>query len=104
MSSPTNPYAAEHASPKGEGDARPTALQIIEDENVVDKLAGKIFLVTGSSSGIGIETVRALHATGADVYMQVRNMDKGKKVLEDIRSTSKGNGKLELFTMDLSSF
>ena len=103
MSSPTNPYAEAHASPKGEGDARPTAMQIIEDEGLISKLSGKVFLVTGSSSGIGIETARALHATGADVYMQVRNVPKGQKVLDDIKSTSKGTGKLELLEMNFET-
>ena len=103
MPSPTNPYAETHASPKGEGDARPTAMQIIQDEGLIDKLPGKVFLVTGCSSGIGIETVRALHATGADVYMQVRNEEKGRRVLEDIQSTTKGKGRLELLFMDLES-
>ena len=103
MSSSTNPYAEAHTSPKGEGDARPTAMRIIEDEGLIGKLSGKIFLVTGSSSGIGIETVRALHDTGADVYMQVRNISKGQKVLEDIQSTTKGTGKLELLEMNLGT-
>ena len=67
MSSPTNPYAKVHAAPKGEGDARPTAMQIIEDEHLIGKMSGKVCLVTGSSNGIGLETARALHATGADV-------------------------------------
>jgi hypothetical protein len=72
MSSPTAPYAAAHENPQGEGDARPTALQIIHDEGLVNKLTDKVFLVTGTSSGIGVETVRALHATGAHIFMQAR--------------------------------
>ena len=49
-------------------DARPTALQIIEDEGLIGKLEGKAFFVTGVSSGIGIETLKALHATGAHAF------------------------------------
>jgi NAD(P)-dependent dehydrogenase (short-subunit alcohol dehydrogenase family) len=104
MSSPTNPYVAEHQSPRGEGDARPTALQIIRDEGLVNKLDGKVFLVTGTSSGIGVETVRALHATGAHVFMQVRDMDKGEGVMKDILATSVGTGKLDILYMELGSF
>ncbi len=104
MSLSTHPYATAHVSPQGEGDARPTALQIIHDEGLINKLSDKVFLVTGSSSGIGVETVRALHATGARVFMQVRDMVKGEAVRNDILASSEGTGKLELLYMDLASF
>jgi NAD(P)-dependent dehydrogenase (short-subunit alcohol dehydrogenase family) len=60
-------------------------------------------LVTGSSSGIGVETVRALHRTGAHVFMQVRDMNRGQEVLEEILAGSEGSGKLELLEMELDS-
>ena len=65
---------------------------------------GKVMLVTGASSGIGIDTVIALHATGADVYMQVRDMKKGKDTMEKILCSSKSTGKLNLIHMELDSF
>lgn len=71
-------YAESHKSPKGPGDARPTAMQILEDEGLIGKLTDKVFLVTGVSSGIGIETMRTLYATGGHVFGTVRNMEKGK--------------------------
>lgn len=46
MSSPTNPYTPAHENPQGEGDARPTALQIIQDEGLVNNMPGKVMLVT----------------------------------------------------------
>lgn len=101
---PQNPYADAHKDPQGVDDARPTAIQVIKDLDLVNNIAGKIILVTGSSSGIGIETVRALHLTGADVYMQVRNLEKGEKVRTEILSSSEGHGKLEIVKMDLDSF
>lgn len=104
MSSPLNPYAAVHENPQGEGDARPTALQIIHDEGLVNKMSDKVMLVTGSSSGLGIETVRALHATGAHIFMLVRDMKRGQEVLEEIRTGSEGVGKIELIEMELDSF
>jgi hypothetical protein len=82
MSSRTNPYADAHLSSDGVGDSRPTALQVIHDEGLVNKLVGKVALVTRGSSSISIDTVAALHATGADVYMQVRDVEKGKEVME----------------------
>jgi len=104
MSSLTNPYAEAHASPKSAGDARPTALQVIQDEDLINKMTDKVMIVTGSSSGIGVETSRALHATGAHIFMQVRDMKKGKAVMENILASSQGTGKLELLMMDLGSF
>ena len=70
-------YAEAHKNSKGPGDARPTALQIVEDEGFTGKLTDKVFLVTGVSSGIGVETMRALYATGGHVFGTVRNVAKG---------------------------
>ena len=39
---------------------------------------GRRFVVTGASSGIGLETAKALAAAGAQVVLGVRNLDKGK--------------------------
>jgi hypothetical protein len=69
--------AEAHANPQGANDARHTALQIIEDEGLIGKLEGKVFFVTGVSSSIGIETLKALHATGAHVFGTVRDVEKG---------------------------
>ncbi|KAJ5983878.1 hypothetical protein N7481_005977 [Penicillium waksmanii] len=77
-------YAAAHVDPQGPGDARPTALQIVQDEDFKGKLTGKVAVVTGVSSGLGIETVRALAATGATLYLTARNLDKAKAALADI--------------------
>ncbi|KAI0412478.1 putative short-chain dehydrogenase [Xylaria grammica] len=98
-----NPYAQAHADPKGAGDQRPTAAQIIQDEGLVNGMTGKVMLVTGSTSGIGVETVRALHLTGADVYMQARDLKKAQAVRDDILKASEGNGKLDIVIMDLNS-
>ncbi|KAI0426078.1 putative short-chain dehydrogenase [Xylaria sp. FL1042] len=100
----TNPYALAHADPKGSGDIRPTAYQIIHDEGLVNGMVGKVMLVTGSTSGIGVDTVRALHLTGADVYMQARDLEKAQALKDDILKTSEGKGKLDIVVMDLTSF
>ncbi|RYN51027.1 hypothetical protein AA0118_g10686 [Alternaria tenuissima] len=92
-------YASVHANPKGPGDARPTAEQIIKDEGLNGKLVGKTILITGCSSGIGIETVRALKLTGARIFATVRDLEKGKKALGDILEP----GKVELSHLDLNS-
>jgi len=66
------------------------------------RLDGKTVIVTGASSGIGLETARDLAKRGAKVIMAVRNLEKAKPVLEDIVKTS-GNENVHLMTLDLCS-
>jgi NAD(P)-dependent dehydrogenase (short-subunit alcohol dehydrogenase family) len=87
---------------RGAGDARPTALQVIEDEGLTGKLHDKVFLVTGVSSGIGIETLRALHTTGAHVFGTVRSLTKGQNVVDTILSEAHpSGGEITLIEMSL---
>nr|POE76149.1 retinol dehydrogenase 12 [Quercus suber] len=95
-------YAKAHENTQGPGDARPTALQIVEDEGLTGKLGSKVFLVTGVTSGIGLETMRALYATGAHVYGTVRNREKGRKVVDEIQASTKG-GTMTLIDMEMDS-
>ncbi|KAK9789662.1 hypothetical protein SCARD494_08933 [Seiridium cardinale] len=62
-------YVDSHEQPNGVGDARPIALQVVNDEGRVDGLRNKVILITGASAGIGIETARAMAATGARVVL-----------------------------------
>lgn len=95
----TNRYVHLHTTPSGPGDARPTALQIIQDNNLLGELSGKVALITGISSGIGIETARALKATGMHVFGAVRNMSKATAALaHDLEP-----GKLDLLELDMNS-
>ncbi|WP_164118554.1 oxidoreductase [Sphingorhabdus sp. Alg239-R122] len=50
-------------------------------------LAGKTSIVTGGYSGIGVETVRALAAAGAEVIVPARNREKAEENLADIEGT-----------------
>ncbi|RFN52851.1 hypothetical protein FIE12Z_2864 [Fusarium flagelliforme] len=79
-------YASVHVNPQGPGDARPTALQIVKDEDLVGKLTDKVILITGGNSGIGLETAKVLHATGATVYITARSSDKIEKAIEEIKA------------------
>jgi len=66
------------------------------------RLDGKTAIVTGSSSGIGIETARDLAKRGARVIMAVRNVEKAKPILEDIKATT-GSTNLQIMRLDLNS-
>lgn len=96
-------YAKAHESNNGPGDARPTALQIIEDEGLTGQLTDKVFLVTGVSSGIGVETLRAFYSTGAHVIGTVRNFEKGQGVVDEKESNTPAKGKITLVLMDMES-
>ncbi|WP_328616586.1 SDR family NAD(P)-dependent oxidoreductase [Amycolatopsis sp. NBC_00355] len=52
-------------------------------------LAGVRALVTGASSGIGVETARALAAAGAEVTLAVRNTVAGRAVADAITGTTR---------------
>src|SRR3954453_23896805 len=51
-------------------------------------LSGKRAIVTGASSGIGIETARALAGAGAQVTLAVRNTQAGSMTAADIAATT----------------
>jgi NAD(P)-dependent dehydrogenase (short-subunit alcohol dehydrogenase family) len=64
-------------------------------------LSGKRAIVTGGSSGIGIETARALAGAGADVTLAVRDTDAGERTAADITATT-GNAAVHVGRLDLA--
>ncbi|KAG0576227.1 hypothetical protein KC19_5G064500 [Ceratodon purpureus] len=65
-------------------------------------LTGKRAIVTGASSGLGIETARALASIGTDVTLAVRDTEAGKRVAANITATT-GNGNVHVAPLDLNS-
>ncbi|MEW2429042.1 SDR family NAD(P)-dependent oxidoreductase [Micromonospora sp. NPDC047644] len=74
-----------------------TAMDVIRG---VD-LAGRRAIVTGGSSGIGVETARALASAGAGVTLAVRNPDAGQRAADDITGTT-GNDRVLVAPLDLT--
>jgi NAD(P)-dependent dehydrogenase (short-subunit alcohol dehydrogenase family) len=64
-------------------------------------LAGKRAVVTGATSGLGIETARALAAAGAEVVLGVRRLDAGRRVADELRQAT-GNDAIKAAPLDLS--
>jgi NAD(P)-dependent dehydrogenase (short-subunit alcohol dehydrogenase family) len=68
----------------------------------VPDLSGKLAIVTGSNSGLGLGLATRLAAAGADVTMAIRNRAKGETAIEQIRATMP-TAKLTIKQLDLSS-
>jgi WW domain-containing oxidoreductase len=79
--------------------SRTTAQQALQGQS----LAGKQAIVTGASSGLGIETTRVLALAGANVVLAVRNVKAGEEVAASLRAgLPAGSGTLEVQPLDLS--
>ncbi len=70
--------------------------------NDIPDLRGRVALVTGANSGLGLETTRVLAEHGAKVMMACRNLDKGHQAETAIRQTVAG-ADIEVIPLDLSS-
>lgn len=67
-------------------------------------LRARRYLVTGVSSGIGLETARALVAHGASVVGAVRDLAKAEAATAPVsNAASDASGSLELIELDLAS-
>lgn len=65
-------------------------------------MEGKVCLVTGATSGIGLETAKGLAARGATVAIVGRDPEKTARIAVQIREAT-GNPAVETFLADLSA-
>jgi NAD(P)-dependent dehydrogenase (short-subunit alcohol dehydrogenase family) len=66
-------------APIGSGfGAASTAREVIQGHD----LSGKVAIVTGGYSGIGLETAQALASAGAKIIVTARDLDRARKALE----------------------
>ena len=66
-------------------------------------LAGRVALVTGANTGIGLVTARELAAHGTHVFIACRSLEKGQIAVDEIRKVT-GNEHVELLVLDLGDF
>jgi NAD(P)-dependent dehydrogenase (short-subunit alcohol dehydrogenase family) len=76
-----------------------TAAEVLEG---ID-LAGKRVLITGVSSGIGVETARAFLTCGANVVGTARDLTKVNDTALSLDNRDESSGKFELVELDLAS-
>ncbi|OTA85452.1 hypothetical protein M434DRAFT_82686 [Hypoxylon sp. CO27-5] len=65
-------------------------------------LRGKVYIVTGSSAGIGKELARMLYSKNAKVYIAARSQDKANKAIDEIsKALPSSKGSLVFLKLDL---
>lgn len=79
---------------------RTTAIEALQGQD----LTGKVAIVTGGNSGIGVETVRALAYGGAKVVLCSRSIENGEQAVQLIKGKGAGKGEIEVFQLDLADF
>ena len=60
--------------------------------NNLPSQAGKVFIVTGGSSGVGLELSRILYLAGGTVYIMTRNETHAMKAIDDIKTSAAVSG------------
>lgn len=99
MSVPLSTIWAQYFPPKGP----------LTEANLASQ-AGKVFIVTGGSNGLGYELSRQLYGAGGKVYILTRSKERTETAIAKIMAhyeeedTSKQRGNLEFIKMDLMDF
>jgi NAD(P)-dependent dehydrogenase (short-subunit alcohol dehydrogenase family) len=70
-------------------------------EKDIPDLTGKVVIVTGANSGIGLEAARELARKGAEVILACRNQDKAESALSELRKEIP-QAKLAFLELDLA--
>ncbi len=70
------------------------------ENNSYTSLSGRVALVTGANTGIGLVTARELAAQGAHVFIACRSLERGQEAINEIRTAVPG-ANVELLALDL---
>ncbi|EOD47194.1 putative short-chain dehydrogenase protein [Neofusicoccum parvum UCRNP2] len=63
---------------------------------------GKVHIVTGGYSGVGLELVKLLHAAHATVYVAGRSADKAAQAIDAVKKAQPDGGRVEFLQLDLA--
>ena len=72
-------------------------------DSLAPDISGRVALVTGANTGIGLVTARELARRGAHVFLACRSASRAQAALNAIRAAS-GNQKVEALALDLGDF
>lgn len=65
---------------------------------------GRVFLITGSTSGVGLELAKLLYSLNATVYVASRSPEKIKEAIKTIKSQVRTKaGRVEALEIDLAN-
>ncbi|KAL2831124.1 NAD(P)-binding protein [Aspergillus cavernicola] len=85
------------------GQVFPPAPSFIEQH--IPDLTGKVAIVTGATSGVGLEAAAILYSKNATVYIAARSADKADKAIAAIKRSAEcsgSRGRLVFLSLDLS--
>lgn len=68
----------------------------------LNRLTGKIFLITGANSGIGFSTAQQMAQEGATVIMACRSLERGQAAMKKIINST-GSSSVHLMQVDMAS-
>jgi NAD(P)-dependent dehydrogenase (short-subunit alcohol dehydrogenase family) len=77
-------------------------------EPAPNSLTGKVIVITGGSTGLGLESAKRLAAGGATIIVTTRNVEKGERALREVssylREKSIQNSDVLFLTLNLDDF
>ena len=71
-------------------------------QNDIPDMTGKVVIITGANSGLGLESTKAIAAKGATIVMACRNMSKAEKAKAEVLA-GQANAKLDVMALDNAS-
>jgi NAD(P)-dependent dehydrogenase (short-subunit alcohol dehydrogenase family) len=81
-----------------------SAIALVQDfENKHGSLAGKVVIITGANSGIGLGILKAIAKLMPKVFVGGRNKDKCEIAIEQVKQET-GNQDVHFLEIDFSSF
>ncbi|MFH9723328.1 oxidoreductase [Streptomyces sp. NPDC017254] len=70
--------------------------------DLIPDQTGRVFVVTGANSGLGLATTRALARRGGRVILAVRDEDRGRRAVDELVAAGTAPGLLDVRPLDLA--